>query len=29
VVAGTRLAQSYFLIERYRILADAEALANR
>ena len=29
VVAGTALAQSYFLIERYRILADAEALANR
>jgi len=29
VVAGTRLAHSYFLIERYRPLADATALANR
>ena len=29
VVAGTRLADSFFLIERYRPLADAEALANR
>lgn len=29
VVAGTRLASSFFLIERYRPLADAAALANR
>jgi hypothetical protein len=29
VVAGTTLAHSYFLIERYRPLADAAALANR
>jgi hypothetical protein len=29
VVAGARLADSFFLIERYRPLADAEALANR
>jgi hypothetical protein len=29
VVAGTRLAHSYFLIERYRPLADATAPANR
>jgi hypothetical protein len=29
VVAGTRLAHSYFLIERYRPLADAATLANR
>ena len=29
VVAGTTLAQGYFLIERYRPLADAPALANR
>jgi hypothetical protein len=29
VVAGTRLAHSYFLIERYRPLTDAPELANR
>jgi hypothetical protein len=29
VVAETRLAHSYFLIERYRPLADARALASR
>jgi hypothetical protein len=29
LVAGTRLADSLFLIERYRPLADAPALANR
>lgn len=29
VVAGTRLADSFFLIERYRPLADAPALAQR
>jgi hypothetical protein len=29
VVAGARLASSFFLIERYRPLADAAALANR
>jgi hypothetical protein len=29
VVAGTRLADSYFLIERYRPLTDASALAKR
>jgi hypothetical protein len=29
VVAGTRLADSFFLIERYRPLADAPAVANR
>ena len=29
VVAGTTLAHSYFLIERYRPLADAAALASR
>jgi hypothetical protein len=29
VIAGTRLADSYFLIERYRPLTDAAALANR
>ena len=29
VVAGSRLAHSYFLIERYRPLADAAALAGR
>jgi len=29
VVAGTRLADSFFLIERYRPLADAAALAER
>jgi hypothetical protein len=29
VVAGARLASSYFLIERYRPLADAAALASR
>jgi hypothetical protein len=29
VVAGTTLAHSYFLIERYRPLADAPELANR
>lgn len=29
VVARTRLAHSYFLIERYRPLTDAKALANR
>jgi hypothetical protein len=29
VVAGAPLAHSYFLIERYRPLADAAALANR
>jgi hypothetical protein len=29
VVAGARLASSYFLIERYRPLADAAALAKR
>ena len=29
VVAGTTLAHSYFLIERYRPLADAPDLANR
>jgi hypothetical protein len=29
VVAGTPLAHSYFLIERYRPLADATALGNR
>ena len=29
VVAGTRLAESFFLIERYRPLADAPDLANR
>jgi hypothetical protein len=29
VVAGTRLADSFFLIERYRPLADAAALARR
>lgn len=29
VVAGTTLAHSYFLIERYRPLTDATALANR
>jgi len=29
VVAGTRLAHSYFLIERYRPLADAAALTRR
>jgi hypothetical protein len=29
VVAGTRLAHTYFLIERYRRLADAAALAER
>jgi hypothetical protein len=29
VVAGTPLAHSYFLIERYRAITDAEALANR
>jgi hypothetical protein len=29
VVAGTRLAHSYFLIERYRLLTDAPELANR
>ena len=29
VVAGTRLAHAYFLIERYRRLADATALAER
>jgi len=29
VVAGTTLAHSYFLIERYRLLADAAELANR
>ena len=29
VVAGARLANSYFVIERYRPLTDAAALANR
>ena len=29
VVAGKRLAHSYFLIERYRPLTDGTALANR
>ena len=29
VVAGTTLAHSYFLIERYRPLADTPDLANR
>jgi hypothetical protein len=29
VVAGTRLAHSYFLIERYRLLTDATALSRR
>jgi len=29
VVAGTRLADSFFLIERYRPLADAAALTDR
>jgi hypothetical protein len=29
VVAGTRLIHTYFLIERYRRLADAAALAER
>ena len=29
VVAGARLAHSFFLIERYRLLSDAEALAER
>jgi len=29
VVAGTPLAHSHFLIERYRPLADATALGNR
>lgn len=29
VVAGTRLAHSYFLIERYRPIADAVALTRR
>ena len=29
LVAGARLAHTYFLIERYRPLADAEALARR
>ena len=28
-VAGTRIAQTFFLIERYRPLSDAEALARR
>ncbi len=29
VLGGTRVAESFFLIERYRPLADAEALARR
>jgi hypothetical protein len=29
VVAGARLAHSYFLIERYRPMADVTALAQR
>jgi hypothetical protein len=29
VVAGRPLAATYFLIERYRPLADADALAQR
>ena len=29
VVAGTRLTHSYFLIERYRPLADGAALTRR
>jgi len=29
VVAGTRLTHTYFLIERYRPLADAATLARR
>jgi hypothetical protein len=28
-IAGTRIAHTYFLIERYRPLSDTEALANR
>ncbi len=29
LVAGARLTHTYFLIERYRPLTDAEALAQR